>query len=830
MGRIKKQPESPLRMAGLCRGEGLGYVLMCADTAWSLTVRAVTKRGVTIPCEVHSVSSAALREKIAPDAPYAWVAVLPLLSATCTLHFFSEGTELASVVFPALRSKVHSRMLSMRRPQVAEALRGFERLHGSGRVRVRIYRVWAADAGELVWRVRASFPMDHKDSTPQLQAFDMATNVLPARIVLMEDQIVPSKRDSSQMIRLVTFSCRLPEATGSFFVVASIDGKDDMAGFDSMNAARAVWRAEESRRFASGAEHSADYPTWFARHRASDAELARQRDAFEALPASERPLISLVMPVYQTPKAYLVEAIDSVCAQSYGAWELVVVNASGTCAEVDEVLAACADERVRVINIKNQSISQNTNAGIEAARGDYVGFIDHDDVLEPDALWHMAAAIRKHPSVDLLYSDEDHLSEAGVHAPAFKTYPNYGKLYGHNYVTHLLVVSKWALDHTERSGADVAGAQDYDLTLKVFEVARDLVHVPRVLYHWREHENSTSGGSDQKPYAHEAGKRALAAHLERRGIAAQVTDGVLPYTYRVCYELPTPAPKVSIVIPTRDQAELLRACVTSILGKTTYPAYEVVLVENNSQDARTFELYDELARQDERVRMVVWEPPEPGTFNYSALVNFGVAHATGELVVLLNNDTEVIEPRWLEEMAGCLMRPEVGVVGAKLLFGDGLIQHVGMIANPDGDYCHVCQNLPQDALGPSYAAMMPGDYSMVTGACQMVSRALYNSLGGYDEELAVGFNDGDFCLRAREAGYATTVCAHAVLRHREFSTRGREVTDTRLRKRYLVERAHLMTRHAAFFAQGDPAINPNLDPRGLYFDIDPAELGDDTCF
>jgi GT2 family glycosyltransferase len=258
-----------------------------------------------------------------------------------------------------------------------------------------------------------------------------------------------------------------------------------------------------------------------------------------------------------------------------------------------------------------------------------------------------------------------------------------------------------------------------------------------------------------------------------------------------------------------------------VLQRSTHQNLEVVLVENNSVEDQTFELYNTLQSQDARVRVVVWEPPEPGAFNYSALVNYGVSQATGEFIVLLNNDTEVIESRWLQEMLGCLMRPEVGGVGAKLLFGDGLIQHVGMVANPEGGFCHVCQNLTSEALGPTNAAMMPGDYSMVTGACQAMRRALFEELGGYDEELAVGFNDGDFCLRAQEAGYAITVCAHALLHHREFSTRGRESTDARLRKRHMLERARVVARHADFFAQGDPALNPNLDGFSGYFTLPP---------
>lgn len=823
MIRRGDKSESPLRVVALCRGEGLGYVLVSDAVDRSLEVTAACGDGVAVPCSCFAVRDGLLRNA-APGAARVWVVVLPLLSADCSLRFSSDGNELLSTVFSAVRSKVSSRLLTLRKPQIAQALRGYERRCGAGRVSVRIREAWPGESGFVVWRIRVRMPYEGDGTTASLRICDAGANECPCEVTVMEDQVVPNERSKGQLVRLLTFSCKLSQEVRAFYAVCCAEDSNEALGFDGMNAPRAAAMLADAHRLAGGASANGDYESWFQRNRATEAELAQQRAAVREMDENELPLISLVMPVYRTPRAFLRAALESVVAQSYPKWELVVVNASDACAEVDEVLAAFADERIRVVQVENRTISENTNAGIGEARGSYVGFLDHDDVLEPDALWCMWQEIGAHPSADVLYSDEDHMDDTHVHGPAFKTFPNYGKLYEHNYVTHLLVVSRYVLDHTERSGADVAGAQDYDLTLKAFEVAREIVHVPRVLYHWREHEGSTSGGGDQKPYAHAAGQRALAAHLARRGIAAQVDDGAIPYTYRVRYELPDPAPKVSVVIPARDHADLLQACVTSVLERSTYRNLEIVLVENNSTQGETFACYERLTARDDRVRVVEWQPPEPGAFNYSAIVNYGVAQSTGEYLVLLNNDTEVIEEGWIEEMMGCLMRPEVGVVGAKLLFADGLIQHVGMVGNPEGYFCHVCQNLTRDALGPGYAAAMPGDYSMVTGACQMMRRSLFEELGGYDEELAVGFNDGDFCLRAREAGYSVTVCAHALLHHREFSSRGRESTDTRLKARFLRERALTMQRHSEFFAAGDPALNPNLDPFGAYFDI-PRDRG-----
>lgn len=798
----------PVVVTAVCRGEGVGYLSFATkDDLSGVEVQARLKDG-------RSVSSACFCLGATE-----WVAVLPLLAEDVVLSVRHAGSPLATITYPAFRSKLYSRLLTRTRPDVAANLRGIERRRGAGRVQVSIDEAWPLGHEQVVWRIHASFPMDDGSVPPSLVCYDERANALDVRVVVMEDHVVPQRRDASLSERLVTFSCVLPQGVRSFFAVASSGEGEAHTGFAGMNAPRAGGMLMDSHARISGAAGDASYGRWFEEHRATTAEIAAQQRVCASLSEACKPLISIVMPVFRTPKGFLREAIDSVLGQSYERWELLVVNVSGACDEVDAVLGAIADDRVRVLERENLSISQNTNAGIEEARGDYVAFLDHDDVLEPDALWHYVQEILCHPEVDLLYCDEDRLVNGSVQTPAFKTFPNYGKLYTHNYVTHLLMVSRYALEATERSDARVAGAQDYDLTLKAFEVARRVTHIPRVLYHWREHEGSTAGGDDQKPYAHEAGRQALLAHLDRRGIAACVDDGPLPYTYRVCYELPEQPQKVSIVIPTRDQALLLRTCVTSILERTTYQNFEIVLVENNSEREETFELYDELRGLDDRVRVVTWKPDVPGDFNYSAIVNHGAANATGELLVLLNNDTEVLEPAWLEELAGCLMRPEVGVVGAKLLFGDDLVQHVGMVANPNGDFCHVCQNLARDAMGPAYAGMMPSDYAMVTGACQMVSRALFDELGGYDETLAVGFNDGDFCLRARELGYTATVAPYALLRHREFSTRGRETTDARLRARYLTEKGRMLMRHAAFFAAGDPALNPNLNGFGTFFEL-----------
>lgn len=801
-GGPKAAREHAARLRGVCRGEGVGYLVFGSREALCAPEAVATLRdGTPVVCSCHVVGSAA-RAELAPRDAWACLVVVPLLRRDVVVLLSERGRVVARSAFPALASKLSSRLLTQMRPHAADLMRGYERRHGSGRAEVDLAEVWPGEDGEVVWRVRAILPEADEDATVGLEVRDADGRVVPCDPIVMEDHVVPAERDRARMVRLVTLSCTLPESLRQFHVVAFQDGA--CVGFAGMNPARRDGMLADVRRRTGGAEHDGGYGSWFERHRATEAELALQRQAAEATGADGAPLVSLVIPVLRGDRAdSLRDTLDSVLAQSYPWWEVVVAG---------DALPACDDGRVRLWHTRAASRSACACAGIRSARGAYVGVLGCGDALEPDALWTMANAAGEHGMPDALYSDEDECELGRLVRPRFKTFPNYGRLYAHNYVGDLLLLRRDMLDRMPLSAEDDDAAFRYDLVLRTFERAQEVLHVPKVLYH--AHATEAAGPSA----SHEACRRVLARHLARRGIAAQVCDGPLPDTFRVRYELPEPAARASVVIPTRDHADLLRTCVESILRRTDYPDFEVVLVENGSQDPKTFRLYDELL-VDPRVRLVTWVPPVPGQFNYSALVNHGAAAGTGEVLVFLNNDTEVISPDWLGQMVGCLMRPEVGVVGAKLLFGDGLIQHVGMAANPSGDFCHVCQNLTSTAPGPYGAAVVPGDYAMVTGACQATWRRVFEELGGYDEGLAVGFNDGDFCLRAREKGYAVTVAADALLHHREFSSRGREVVDSRLRERFLREKGLLMARHAAFLAQGDPSLNPNLDGYSAYFEL-----------
>lgn len=817
------------RHIGSCRGNnGLGYVAF--EVPFGCAVRAGVRARPgdrPVPCSLFDApSSSEFDIGIGADRRIV-VAAFPLLDLSLAVCLYDgEGQTLASARFTPLALAASSRMLSLRKPELVSYMRGIEGRRGALSTRVELSEVWPGGERQSerqnVWRFRASFPTSDTLASLQVRFTDGKLNPVVLEHILMEDQVVPSRADGS-MERIVTFSVRIPNETRHLLVVASLEGLPDCTGFACGFPSTVTAMLNDSWGRATGQGASRDYTAWFDAHRATNEQIKAQRAACSAL---QGPRISIVVPVFKTNPRHLTDCINSVLAQSYYNWELVLVNASPEDAGVQGVLARLHDSRIKVIVVENKSIADNTNAGIAAATGGYVAFLDHDDFLESDALWCYAHAILNEPHTDVLYCDEDRFREDVYVNPAFKCGPDLIKLRSYNYVTHFLIVSRYVLDRTERSASDVAGAQDYDLALKAFEAARNIQHVPRVLYHWREHSGSTAGGSGQKPYAHMAGRIALERHLERVGQHGAVSDGPLSCTYRVHYGLPDELPLVSVVIPSKDHADLLRRCVASVLEKSTYPRLEVTIVENNSIEAKTFDCYLEL-EQDPHVHVVRWDssllhegvPSESG-FNYSALINFGVERSAGSVLVFLNNDTEVIEPAWIEEMLGVLHMKDVGLVGAKLLFEDGLVQHAGMTANERCDFAHVNRNLSRDELGYAYTAGFPQEYAMVTGACQMVARDTFQKVGGYDEQLAVGFNDGDFCLSVRETGLKVIYQPYALLHHREFSTRSRESDDVRTRARMLREKAYIVSKHPAFFSEGDPAINPHFDRMSDWWELE----------
>ncbi len=545
-----------------------------------------------------------------------------------------------------------------------------------------------------------------------------------------------------------------------------------------------------------------DYEEWYKNHKPTMEELQRQRDTeFEY-----EPLISILVPVYNTPEEFLKQMIQSVRKQTYGNWELCIANANPANETVAEILriSSTKDERIKVKDVpENEGIAQNTNAALAIATGDYIGLLDHDDLLTPDALYEVVKTINENDRPQVLYSDEDKITmDLSEHfQPHMK--PDYNKdlLRSNNYITHFFVADRMLVEEVGGEDGEYNGAQDYDLILKCTERAKGIAHIPRILYHWRVHKASTADNPASKMYAFDAGKRAIEDHLKRCGEISKVSHEKDLGFYRVKYQVQG-SPLISIIIPNKDQVESLDKCLRSI-EKSSYKNYEIIIVENNSTEDETFAYYKKT--ESDKIRIVYWSDE----FNYSAINNFGVKHARGDYLLLLNNDVEVITTDWLEELTANCQRKDVGIVGARLYYPDDTIQHAGIVIGIGGVAGALFVGMPRMFTGYLHKASIQQDLSAVTAACMMVKRSVYEELGGLEEELKVAFNDVDFCLRAREKGYLVVYDPKVELYHFESKSRGTEDSKEKIR-RFQNEIEYMRSHWLELLKKGDPMYNPNL--------------------
>ena len=546
------------------------------------------------------------------------------------------------------------------------------------------------------------------------------------------------------------------------------------------------------------------YGPWFEKHRVSDKELDLQRKTELA----KSPLISVVVPAYKTPKDFLVQIIESLLAQSYANWELCIANGSPDDKDMSAVLTDYAkrDKRIRYQDITGeQGIAENTNAALAMAKGDFVGLLDHDDLLAPNALFEIAKAIVEDGDIDVVYTDEDKVTTdlAEHFQPHFKPDLNIDLLRSNNYICHFFVVRKSLADKVGGFRKEFDGAQDYDFIFRCVEGARKVSHVPQVLYHWRTHKESTADNPASKMYAFEAGKRAIETHLKRQGQMGEVAHTKDFGFYKVTYPV-SQNPLVSIIIPNKDQSELLRQCIYSIYKLSTYHNFEILIVENNSTKAETFTYYKEIEKK-ENVSILKWEDD----FNYSAINNFAVSKANGDYLIFLNNDVKVISPNWIEEMLGNCQRNEVGIVGARLYFPDDTIQHAGIIIGIGGIAGHAFLGMNRSRTGYLHKAALQQDLSAVTAACMMMKRSVFDEVGGFEEKLTVAFNDVDLCLRTIEKGYLVVYNPAAEMYHYESISRGAEDSEEKVR-RFQTEIEYMRTRWIDLLKSGDPNYNKNL--------------------
>ncbi len=521
------------------------------------------------------------------------------------------------------------------------------------------------------------------------------------------------------------------------------------------------------------------------------------------------PQISIVVPLYKTPLIYLRSMINSVCKQTYQNWELCLSDGSGEKSTLKDNLKEYLqkDTRIKVVNdISELNISENTNKAIEICTGDYVAFLDHDDLLAPNALYECVKVINEKPNVKIIYTDEDKVSMNGkkYFQPHFKPDFNKDLLNSTNYFCHLLVVSKSILEQVGKFHPEFNGAQDYDFILRCTEISEDIYHIPKVLYHWRTHEGSTAEKPESKIYAFEAGAKAIRAHYERIGIKnARVKQTKYLGVYRTKYNL-YEKPRVSIIIPNRDHINDLKRCLYSIKC-SNYPELEIIIVENNSVKKDTFDFYKELEKEDEKIVVLYWK----GKFNYSAINNYATSVATGEFVLFLNNDTEMINKSCIEELVAFCMRQDVGAVGARLYYYDNTIQHAGVVVGLGGIAGHIFLNTPREQAGYFARIVTQQNYSAVTGACIMVRKHIFDEVGGFDEKLAIAFNDVDLCLKIRAKGYLIVYNPYAELYHYESKTRGKENNSDKI-ERLNKESAYFVKKWKKIIESGDPYYNENF--------------------
>ena len=549
----------------------------------------------------------------------------------------------------------------------------------------------------------------------------------------------------------------------------------------------------------------ADYDTWLRIMRVSRQELFEQRKT----KFSYAPKFSVVVPLYHTPAKFLKDLVRSMMYQSYANWELCLVNASPEDVHLTSLLEnwVMRDKRIRVIRLeKNLGIAQNTNAGIAASTGEFIAFLDHDDFLEPDALFCYVDALNKDKTIDVFYSDEDKTDEYAAHYfyPHFKSDFNIDLLHANNYMCHFLAVRKSLVDTVGGLNEKFDGAQDYDFVLRLTEHTKKIYHCPRILYHWRCSNQSTAANQGNKMYAIHAGKAALNAHYKRLGWNARAQEGAVDGWYQTKFTLKE-EPLVSILIPNKDHTDDLDVCLNSFFERADYQNYEFIIIENNSVLPETFAYYEKIEKEHDNVKVVYWE----AGFNYSAINNFGFKFAKGDYIMLLNNDVELITPDIFQSMLGFCMRPEVGIVGAKLLYNDHTVQHAGVLVGAGGLADHVFKGIHEDDPGYMGRAISSQDVSAVTAACLLVKRSVYEEVGGLEDEFQVAFNDVDFCLKVRKAGYLIVYDADVKLFHYESKSRGMEDTTERF-IRFGNEMMLLNSKWDILSTFVDPYYNPNL--------------------
>jgi len=633
--------------------------------------------------------------------------------------------------------------------------------------------------------------------------FTLDQVALNAVRALVGDRIFPGIYGQSRLDIVAQYP-QFPQAERCGFKIDLTLYPDDPLITIEVGDGKGKWRRILNQRRGPDSR-SHDYAYWVSRYDTLTPQaIVHIRANLQSL--KHHPLISVLMPVYNTPEKWLVRAIESVRTQIYEHWELCIADDASTTPHIRPLLEKIAreDPRIKVFfREANGHISAASNSALELAQGEFVSLLDHDDELRPHALACVALELARFPDADLIYSDEDKLNESGVrYSPYFKPDWNPDLFFAQNFICHLGVYRTALVREIGGFRIGYEGSQDWDLAMRVVEriPPSRIRHIPRILYHWRAVQGSTAIQVSEKNYSVTAAEKVIADHFARAGIKATLTPTNGHY-WRVHYPRPNPAPSLTLIIPTHNRGNLLRSCITSILEKTTYPDYKILVVDNNSDEPETFAYLDEL-RSHPRCRVLAF----PGPFNFSAINNFAVHQTDTPLIGLLNNDLEVINRDWLDEMASHAVRPEIGAVGAKLYYPDGRIQHAGVITGIGGIAGHALKGFPREYS--HFHACLVHNVSAVTAACLVIRKFTYLEVDGFDENIAVAFNDVDFCLKVQSRRYRNLCTPFAELIHHESASRGAENTPEKVH-RFQKEIELLHARWGTRLAN-DPAYNPNL--------------------
>lgn len=787
-----------IKYSNLTRGQGKLFLQLDSEDGVDLSrVRASSAllNGGPLPVETYIQGASQL------------VVGLPILDVPQRFTLDAEDVSQAifSEVIHPLRASLESKLNTLLKAAEVSEIRDSDVLQGTPSFDVsRIVREGNTDIVNFSFSLTLPEGLEETNIVYRVLGLDgKTTGEFP---ISMGNARRPSDNYPGYIVRIDSLSARISSDDEGFILWALDEETGRTIAYSVFNSyrtrsLRGRWAIESC-----SADRDPDYEQWFLEsHRAQPAELEMQRKT--VIHFENTPVFSIIVPLYKTPISFFRDMANSVLAQTYPYFELILVNASPEDEDLKREISLYEklDNRIKALTLEdNYGITENTNAGVRASSGDFIAFFDHDDVLEPDALYRYAKAVEHNPETDLIYCDEDHLKDGRYVLPFFKPDWDIDLLCYENYVCHMLAVRKEIVDSfAELPSKIFDGSQDHNMTFLVGERARSVAHIRKVLYHWRIHENSVSGSSGigQKAYALEAERLAVQGHLDRCGIAAKAVMGKRsPIRCDLEYRFDK-HDLVSIIIPNHEALDVLRRCVSSIIDKTSWPNYEVIIVENGSKSSSLFEYYDYLTNTFDEFHVVKCELHNG--FDFSKLINSGSSAAKGDYLLLLNNDTEVITSDWIEEMMGLACRPDVGCVGAKLLYPNNTVQHAGVVtAGGEGPF-HVNMYLGDSDPGYFETASLPHRMSSVTGACLLTKREVFDKLGGMDEAFPVDYNDVDYCLRAIALGYGVVYQPYSKLYHYESVSRGVAQSQKEIEE-FCQSKGKFMSRWADYYSDGDP--------------------------